>query len=335
MILVTGGTGLVGAHILLSLTENNTRIRAIYRTEKNIQKTKQLFKTHHKLQLFKNIEWVPADIIDIITLENAFKDITYVYHCAAHISFDPDEEDLLRKINIEGTANIVNFCLHYNIKKLCYVSSIAALGHSKNKKEIITETTEWNSELAYDHYAISKYGAEIEIWRGQREGLATVIVNPGIIIGSGFWNQGSGVLFTTINKGLSFYAKGQTAYTDINDLVTIMLSLMQQPISGERFIVINENCSYQNVCKLVAENLGLTISWKKAPLWLLKLFRYYCWIANLLGFKKYIFSKSMYQAAISTKTYSNDTIVKTLGFEFKPIAESIKTTARYFVADKN
>jgi dihydroflavonol-4-reductase len=113
MILVTGGTGLVGAHLLLHIIESqNTgmeKIRAIYRNNASIEKTKSAFAFYKKEKLFQQIEWIPADITDVPSLEIAFQNITNVYHCAALISFDPADENKLRKINIEGTANVVNF----------------------------------------------------------------------------------------------------------------------------------------------------------------------------------------------------------------------------------
>jgi len=117
MVLVTGATGLVGSHLLLQLSEHGQEIRAIYRNVVGLEKTRSLFRCHNKEALFEKIEWVQADINDIPALEKAFPDINYVYHCAALISFDPNDETLLRKTNIEGTANIVNFCLAYQVKK--------------------------------------------------------------------------------------------------------------------------------------------------------------------------------------------------------------------------
>ncbi len=209
MILVTGGTGLVGAHLLLHLLENGEQnLRAIYRKENQIQKTKSLFELYKKGNLFQQIEWFQADIIDIPSLEIAFQNVDYVYHCAAKISFNPSEEEELRKVNIEGTANIVNFCIDKKVKKLCHVSSIATLGDLGQNETIITEATEWNPEVLHSDYAISKYGGEMEVWRGHQEGLNVVIVNPGVIFGPGFWNQGSGAFFTSIKKGIKFFKQG-------------------------------------------------------------------------------------------------------------------------------
>src|SRR6478672_3826145 len=155
MVLVTGGTGLIGSHVLLHLLENGENVRAIYRTEKHLQKTKALFDYYSKPELFLKIDWIVADIIDVPSLETAFQNIDAVYHCAGFISFDPKDENLLRKINIEGTANIVNFCIDRKVTKLCHVSSIAALGdltkfkNDTSKPKLINEETEWNPETLH------------------------------------------------------------------------------------------------------------------------------------------------------------------------------------------
>ena len=255
MILVTGGTGLVGAHLLLHLIENGERVRAIYRKKNNIQKTKSLFNHYNKSALFDAIEWVRADILDIPSLEHAFVNIKKVYHCAAIISFDPKDENHLRKTNIEGTANIVNFCLAKGVEKLCYVSSIAALGDLAAHENIVTEETEWNPEKHHSDYAISKYGAEMEVWRGQQEGLKVIIVNPGVIIGPGFENQGSGQLIKKIADGLLFYTKGSTAFIAVTDVVSTMYQLMQGNTNNERFILISQNLVFKDIFDTIADSL--------------------------------------------------------------------------------
>ena len=158
-----------------------------------------------------------------------------MYHCAAFISFDTNDYFALRKINIEGTANLVNLCLANNIEKLCYVSSIATIGNSI-KNELITEDTHWNPEEDQSVYAITKYGAEMEVWRGTQEGLIVIVVNPGIIIGAGFWRSGSGSLITRIYKGISHYTTGVVGFVDVLDVVMPLIQFMESDIKNERYI---------------------------------------------------------------------------------------------------
>ena len=192
MVLVTGGTGLVGSHLLLKLAQQNKSVRALYRKGANLERVKTVFSYYSKnsKSLYETIEWAEADLNDLPKLTLAFKDITHVYHCAAYISFDPSNYKILRATNIKGTANIVNLSIANKVEKLCYVSSVATLGYDA---DLITEETQWEGNQNQSVYAISKYGAEMEVWRASQEGVAAVIVNPGVILGPGFWNSGSGL----------------------------------------------------------------------------------------------------------------------------------------------
>ena len=330
MILVTGATGLVGSHLLLHLLENGESVRAVYRNKKNIAKVKSLFDYYSKAELFPKIDWIEADILDIPSLEIAFNTIDFVYHCAAVISFNPNDEDQLRKVNIEGTANIVNFCIAKKIKKLCHVSSIAALGDLIISQSTITEKTEWNPEKLHSDYAISKYGAEMEIWRGEQEGLKVVIVNPGVIFGPCFWNQGSGAFFTTIKNGIPFYTSGSTAYVAVTDVVKIMRQLMNSNCDGERFIVITENIIYKDIIDLIASKINARRPKIEAKPWMLNCAWKLDWLVSFIFRTKRKITK---QAALSIQNsdpISNEKIKTYLNYSFQEISNYIDLIADDF-----
>lgn len=332
MVLVTGGTGLVGAHLLLHLVDFEEPIRAIYRQLHSVEKTKSLFQFFKKEYLFSRIEWVQADIIDVPSLATAFREVDEVYHCAGFISYDPKDEALLRKINIEGTANVVNFCIDFQIKKLCHVSSIAALGNLAPGETHITEATEWNPELPHSDYAISKYGAEMEVWRGQQEGLNIVIVNPGIILGAvpkhRDWNQGSILFFSAVNKGFPFYTNGSTAYVGVTDVVKIMRQLMKSNIIGERFMVAAENLTFKEVIFSIAENLKVNPPKTEAKPWMTAIGWRLDWLASIIFRTKRKLSKYSANALHSKDFISNEKIknpeISGLNYEFQSIDEVIK-----------
>ena len=328
MVLVTGGTGLVGAHLTLHLIENGENVRAIYRNLESIQKTKNLFSLYQKEALFEKIDWIQADIIDVPSLEMAFENVEYVYHCAALISFDPKDEDALRKTNIEGTANIVNFCLAKAVKKLCFVSSIAALGDLKENETIITEESEWNPEKPHSDYAISKYGAEMEIWRGQQEGLESVIINPGVIIGPGFWEQGSGKLFKSVANGLSFYTKGITGFIAVPDVVQIAVKLMKGKHSNDRFTLIAENITFRELLDAIADSLNAKRpSLHASPLLVNVTYKIDWVISNVFGLKRRL-DLATAKASYSKKWYSNEKIKNALPTQFLDIHQYIKQISR-------
>lgn len=328
MVLVTGGTGLVGAHLLLHLVENEESVRAIYRNLDAVQKTKNLFSLYKKEALFKKIDWIQADIIDVPSLEMAFEKVVYVYHCAALISFDPKDEDTLRKTNIEGTANIVNFCIANGVKKLCFLSSISALGDLKENEKIITEEAEWNPEKHHSDYAISKYGAEMEIWRGQQEGLETVIVNPGVIIGPGFWEQGSGLLFKKVAKGLSFYTKGTTGFIAVPDVVRMTVELMKNEHSNSRFTLVAENIAFQDLLNSIADSLKVKRPAMHASPFIVTLAYKIDWfLSNVLGQKRKL-DRSTAKASYTKNHYSNEKIKTALQAEFLDIHQYIKDISK-------
>lgn len=328
MVLVTGGTGLVGAHILLHLIENGEDVRSIYRNLESIQKTRNLFSLYKKEALFEKIDWIQADIIDVPSLEIAFENVEYVYHCAAMISFDPKDEDLLRKTNIEGTANIVNFCIAKNVKKLCFLSSISALGDLKENETIITEEAEWNPEKPHSDYAISKYGAEMEIWRGQQEGLETLIVNPGVILGPGFWEQGSGLLFKKVANGLSFYTKGTTGFVAVTDVVRMTAELMKKGYSNDRFTLVAENITFQDLLNTIADSLQVKRPSRHASPFLVTLAYKIDWLlSNVLGQKRKL-DRATAKASYRKSQYSNEKIKSTLQTEFLDIHQYIRDISK-------
>ena len=336
MILVTGGTGLVGSHLLFKLVSNNENVRAIYRREKTLQRVKHVFSyfSDDAENLFNKIEWVEADINDIPKLEDAFKGITSVYHCAALVSFEPDKYITLRKVNIKGTANIVNLGISHKVKKLCYVSSIAAIGHHSDSGKLIDEQTAWNPEEDNSVYAITKYGAELEVWRGTQEGLDAVIVNPGIILGAGYWNGGSsGNLFKQIHKGMRYFVNGVSGYVDVWDVVNSMHQLMTGPIKNESFILVSENLSFKTFQTKTALALNVKPPTKEAKPWLLNVVWRLDWLNFKLFGKRRSLSKQTAKSAVSITKYDNSKLKSKLSFEFKAIDESIDEVSKLYLKD--
>ncbi|WP_445956772.1 NAD-dependent epimerase/dehydratase family protein [Yeosuana sp.] len=324
MILVTGSTGLVGSHLIYKLINDGEQVRALYRSEHKLKNVKNVFScyTDDYAALFDSIEWVQADILDIPALTEAFKDIEYVYHCAAFVSFEPDKYQLLRKTNIEGTANIVNLCISKSIKKLCYVSSIATLGVSTNNNPI-SEDTSWNPEADNNVYAITKYGAEMEVWRGSQEGLDIVMVNPGVILGAGIWRYGSGSLFKKAYTGLPYYTSGSIGLVDVVDVVSIMIALTKSNISNQRFILVAENWDYKKFLQAMAKSVKAKEPQKMASLGLLQLAWRLDWLKHKLTGKRRQLTKQLATALSTNKTISNAKIKAQLNYEFKPVETSI------------
>jgi dihydroflavonol-4-reductase len=344
MILVTGASGLVGSHLVLHLVEQGLKVSAIYRSQSAMDKTNAIFNMYGKRHLFDQIIWIPADVNDIPALEIAFDNIEYVYHCAAKISFDPRDEEKLRKINIEGTANIVNFCLARKVQKLCFVSSIAALGdlpelntnlqNNLPLSKIIDEETDWNPEKPHSDYAISKYGAEMELWRGQQEGLKVVIVNPGVILGAmpRSWNrnEGSFKLISTVANGLKYYTHGTTGFVSVHDVIKCMTQLMNGENCGSRYILVSQNASYKEITAVIAKALKVKPPKKEAKRWMTKLAWRWDWITTNLFFQKRHLTRAIAKSLHTKDFYSSKKVEQELEFTFEPIEKVIAEIAENY-----
>jgi len=334
MILVTGGTGLVGSHLLYSLIINNENVRAIHRKSSDLKAVKKVFSfyTNDAEMLFDKIEWVEADISNVPSLIHAFKDVSYVYHAAAIISFNPKHFSYLKKINIEGTANIVNLCLSNGIKKLCYVSTIATLGKSNNG-DLITEENEYNPEDKNSVYAITKYGAEMEVWRGTQEGLDSVIVQPGVIIGSGHWNSASGSIFKSISKGVSFYTTGGIGIVDVRDVIRVMITLMNSPIKNRNYILVAKNIYFKELLSLIAEFLNKKPPDRYISKWKLILFSNLDWLSKKLFNTKRKLLKATIENLYTESFYDATKIKEDLNFTFIPFEKTLERVAKYYLME--
>jgi len=330
MILVTGGTGLVGAHLLYHLLKNDEKIRVIYRSKDKIESVKKVFSYYtDDVTLIDKIDWFKADITEVPAMIPAFVGVKKVYHCAAFISFNPKDYIEMRKINIHGTAIIVNLSIDAKIDKLCFVGSIASVGESIND-QLITEENEWNKELDNSGYSITKFGAEMEVWRASQEGVEVVIVNPGVILGSGFWQSGSGKLFSQVYNGFKYFTEGITGFVGVKDVVKTMILLTESTIKNQRFILVSENKTYKDVLFAIADGFGKKRPSKKIKPWQTTiLWRFSAFVAKISGVQP-LLSKYSARSAHSVSKYSSQKIKEALNYQFEKVDTVIKDVCKNY-----
>jgi len=310
MILVTGASGLLGVHLLQALTKQGKKVKALYHTTPPVD--------------MPGVEWVQGNILDVLSLEEAMRNVEQVYHCAGMVSFSPKNKQQLFKVNVEGTANVVNTALDAGISKLLFVSSVAALGR-ENEAALITEEMNWTDVAGNSKYGKSKYLAEMEVWRGIGEGLNAVIVNPSIILGAGDWNKGSSEIFQTMYKEFPWYTEGVSGFVYVKDVVRAMIELMDSDISAERFIISSENITYKQLFDEITKQFG-----KKAPrrkvtpflaaiVWRIEAIK-----AKLTG-KDPLLTKETAHTAQSVIRYNNNKLLQFIPqFQYMPVRESIR-----------
>ena len=324
MVLVTGATGLVGSHLIMKLVEENQMIRALYRNEEKKKRVYELFQLLFQStadEKWGKIEWKKTDILDLVHLEDAFDGIEYVYHCAALVSFKKSDFHPMLHVNRRGTANVVNLCIDFGIKKLCHVSSTAVFSTVEHK-EPITEKDNWKQGQPTSGYSISKYSSEKEVWRGIEEGLNAVIINPSLIIGAGNWNDSSLTIFRTIENGFKFYTKGANAFVDVRDVVDSMILLMQSEITNERFLCTGTAISFREIFTKIAVKLGKKPPSIYANSFLSGIAWRLAWIKSLFT-GELTLTKDSVASAQRVTVYSSSKLQKVLNFNFRNIDESI------------
>ena len=331
MIFVTGGTGLLGAYLLLELTHEENKVRALRREGSSVRIVENVFRynSDNAEELLRRIEWVNGDVCDIFSLEDALEGIDYVYHCAAVVSFDPKDRDKMMQVNIEGTANVVNASLSKGIKKLCHVSSIAALGRAE-PGTVMTEDNTWKSSPHNSNYAISKYDGEREVWRGTEEGLKAVIVNPSIIIGMGDPEKGSSKLISTIDGFSLFYSNGINGFVDVRDVVRSMVALMKSPIQNERFIVNGANYSYRRLFEFIALNLDKPKPRFAIPNALLAIWWRIETLRSLITGSTPIITKETAHTSMHQYYYSGNKLTEKTGLRYTSPEETIAEACRIY-----
>lgn len=321
MVLVTGASGFIGSSLVRELVLSGESVRALYRRKIPKDAT----------GLDGPVEWVQADILDTSTLADHFRGISQVYHVAGKVSFLPADRSELMKINVEGTANVVNLALDLGIKKLIHVSSAAAIGRP-TQGQTIDESCKWEDSPNNSNYALSKYLGEMEVWRAIGEGLDGVIVNPSIVLGPGGDKDSCAAMLSFAYRQFPWYTEGINGFVGLADTVRAMRMLMQSNLSSRRFILNGDNWSYRELFTTMAGCLRRRPPYRKAGAkmsWLV-------WRAAAL---KYLFTgkaplvtRETVRTAQLKVYYDHSLILEALpGFRFSPLEQIIQQMCERFL----
>ncbi len=319
MVFVTGGSGLIGSFLIPELLRNGYQVRASYRGHVP------------ELAGAPGVEWVEGDILDTAFLRKAIQGIQYVFHCAGLVSYDPQDKNLLKYINVEGTANLIDTCLENAILKFCHVSSIAAVGRPKGV-QVLSEESKWDQAEEHSAYASSKYFGELEVWRGVAEGLKAVIVNPSVVLGPADWSRSSTRLFKYVHDQHLFYTGGQANFVDVRDVVDAMIKLTFSDITGERFILNAGQLSYKLFFDTIASNMQKKSPSVKVPPAVAAIIWRAEWLRSMLTGARPLITKETAQVSAKSHFFSNEKVRQALNFEFRPLPETIAWVCVHLMA---
>lgn len=335
MNLITGATGIVGSHVLFHLLKSGKPVVAGKRKGSNLAQVEKLFSyyTADYKQLFEKIKWIDLDIEDIFSIEEALEGVDTVYHCAGFVSFYSFDRKKIFAVNEQGTRNVVNACLHKKVKALCHVSSIAAINNS-DYKTVLDESVYWKTSGKESDYAISKYNAEREVWRGTEEGLNAVIVNPGLILTPGFWGQSSAKLVSAYYKIGLFYIDGVAAYVSADDVARAMIELIEKQKFNNRYILVENNYEFKDIMAFIQAQFGRPAPKIQVPRFILELGRYAESFISIFSGRNPTLTKSLISSAFNQQNYSNAKIKKELNFQFTPTKEVFAQICKLYLQEK-
>lgn len=321
---------MVGARVLFDCAAQGKEARALVRksSDRTWVRSLFLFLAPDQPRLFESIQWVEGDILDVDSLEAAMMGCDQVCHAAAVVSFHSSDRDIMMKVNAEGTANVCNVALDLGIKKLCFISSTAALGRSSTD-EWVDDSATWKDSPLNTRYAISKYSGEREVWRIAEEGLNVVILNPSIIIGAGDFTRSSTAMFETMHKGLNYYPTGSNAAVAVKDISGLCLQLLNSEYSG-RFLAAGENITYKDLLSQIALSVGQEVPSRPATPWKLRLMKMYHRVREWITGKKALITRESIRNAQLCVNYKSERLSQELSFKFTPLHEAIAEGGAFF-----
>lgn len=334
MNLVTGATGIIGSHVVLELLKRGQPVRACRQETSDISKVRKLFSYYgaDNELLFEKISWIEVDVRDVFSIEEALDEVSTVYHCAGFVSFNKKDKKKLIVINETGTANVVTACLTKKVA-LCHVSSIGAI-NNLDHTDALHEGVFWKTSGNESDYAISKYNAERQVWRGIEEGLEATIVNPGVVLSPGFWDQSSSRLFETCYKGSPFYTNGTTGYVAATDVAACMIELMQKRLYGNRYILIENNYTFRHIFKLIHKNFDKPEPAHEASKALLQIAKWFYGFVSFFTARDPKITTAVINSAFNKQTYSNIKVKQALNRPFKAIDETISLICQSYLNEK-
>lgn len=337
MIFLTGGTGMLGAHILLDLTNNGEQVRALKRKNSDLEQVRKIFSWYsgEADRLFGMVEWVEGDVLDMTSLQRSMGGVDTIIHAAARVSFDPRDHATMLHENEKGTANLVDLAIGHKISRFCQVSSVAALGEYQAGVPV-NEDFAWKNDRQRSAYSESKFLSEMEVWRGIQEGLEAVIVNPSIILGPGNWDSSSPRLFQTIGKGMKFYTTGTTGYVDVRDVSRAIIGLLKakdwDTIKHHRYIISAENRTYQEIFNMIAVALNRKKPAIRATRLMLNLGWRVSRLISLITGGQPTLTKETARSSMKISEFDGTKITRTIDFAYTPIAKTINDVGGIYLS---
>ncbi len=320
MILVTGATGHIGNVLLRKLTSYEMDVRVITLPGDDLTPIAGL-----------DLDIVEADITDFDSINRAFNNVTHVFHLAGIISIMPGQDELLYKVNVEGTRNVVQACLENDVKRLIYTSSVHALVEPPHGTPI-DESCSYEPEYSRGGYDRTKAQASLEVLEGVKKGLNAVIVCPSGIIGPCDYNisQMGQMILNYTNGNLKAYIDGAYDFVDVRDVAQGLILACKNGRTGESYILSGEKITVNELLDTLEELTLIKRPWLKMPLWVARAAGKITPLYYSNRKAKPLFTSYSAEVLVSNCDISKEKAKNELKFAPRPIKESIRDSVEWF-----
>lgn len=247
-VLVTGPDGVLGSNLLRELLKRGFAVTAMSEDGKKSPTIDDL-----------PINKIGGNLLNPTDIINATIGIDVVIHCAASTSMFPSRSEIVNKVNIGGTQNVIDACQANNVKRLIYVGTANSFG-SGTLDNLGTEINPYNAFHYGLDYMDSKYKAqELVLDKVKNEGLDAVVVNPTFMIGPYDSRPSSGEMILSIyNKKVPGYTLGGKNFISVKDVAVAITNAIEKGKSGECYILANENLTYKQAFDKIAATVGVS-----------------------------------------------------------------------------
>ena len=254
-VLVTGPDGLLGSNLIRELLNRGYSVTAMMENDKKSLTIENL-----------PIQRIVANLLNTQDIINATVGVDIVIHCAASTSMFPARSEIINKVNIGGTQNIVDACKKNKVKRLIYVGTANSFG-SGNLHNLGTEKNLYSSEHYGLDYMDSKYKAQLIVLENAKNGsLNAIVVNPTFMIGPFDSRPSSGEMVLSVYKRkIPGYTLGGKNFIAVKDVAVAITNAITNARNGECYILGNENLTYKQAFEKIAKTIGVNPPRLKFP----------------------------------------------------------------------
>jgi len=276
------------------------------------------------------VECCIGDILDCDSLARVMEGVDNVYHLAGIISIMPGKNDLVYRVNVEGTRNVVKACLQARVKRLVYTSSIHAIRRIPFGT-VVDEKVPFETEQTAGAYDRSKALATLEVLSGVKQGLDAVVVCPTGVIGPYDFriSEMARLILNCLRKKSQLYIDGAYDFVDVRDVVAGLIQACEKGKSGDTYILSGEKISVKELMNLVSEMGDVKFSRMSVPLWVAKFVAFFTPTYYRLSKTKPLITPYSLHTLLSNSNISHAKATRVLGYQHRSLRETISDTIRW------